>query len=168
MMDWILLSGFGTAALLLAELLDFIRDRWPLRPQLQPNSLPVGGSAPTPQSARAPGAWQPAHGVATQDPRVTCRRMALNDVSAARWQHRGAAKPEGTDKGGWQATARRLAGEWTVLDGVVFQHAYVHEAAADTEIAVRRALSADQILSARINAAYAVWAAARSSQLYGG
>jgi hypothetical protein len=32
---------------------------------------------------------------------------------------------------------------------------------------MRRALSADQILSARINAAYAVWAAARSSQLYG-
>jgi hypothetical protein len=136
MMDWILLSGFGTAALLLAELLDFIRDRWPLRPQLQPNSLPVGESAPTPQSARAPGAWQPAHGFAAQGPR-------------------------------WQTMARRLAGEWTVLDGVVFQHAYVHDAAADTETAMRRALSADQILSARINAAYAVWAAARSSQLYG-
>ena len=131
-MDWILLSGFGTAALLLAELLDFIRDRWPLRPQLQPNSLPVGESAPTPHSARAPGASQPAHGFAAQGPR-------------------------------WQTTARRLAGEWTVLDGVVFQHAYVHDAAADTELAMRRALSADQILSARINAAYAVWAAARSS-----
>jgi len=136
-MDWILLSGFGTAALLLAELLDFIRDRWPLRPQLQPNSLPVGESGPTPPSARAPGAWQPAHGFATQGPR-------------------------------WQTTARRLAGEWTVLDGVVFQNACVHHEAAMTEIATRRALSADQILSARINAAYAVWAAARSSQLYGG
>jgi len=131
-MDWILLSGFGTAALLLAELLDFIRDRWPLRPQLQPNSLPVGESAPTPHAARAPGALQPAHGFAAQGPR-------------------------------WQTTARRLAGEWTVLDGVVFQHAYVHDAAADTELAMRRALSADQILSARISAAYAVWAAARSS-----
>lgn len=142
-MDWILLSGFGTAALLLVELLDFIRDRWPLRPQLQPKSLPVGESAltpqsePTAQSARAPGARQPAHGFAAQGPR-------------------------------WQTMARRLAGEWTVLDGVVLQHhAYVHDAAADTEIAMRRALSADQILSARINAAYAVWSAARSSQLYG-
>src|SRR5258706_2482200 len=110
MMDWILLSGFGTAALLLAELLDFIRDRRPLRPQLQPNSLPVGGSAPTPQSARAPGAWQPAHGVATQGPRVTCRRLALNYVSSPRWQHPRAAKPGGNVKGGLPNTAKGPAG----------------------------------------------------------
>ena len=68
------------------------------------------------------------------------------------------------DKGGWQATARRLAGQWTVLDGVISHHdAYLNEAAAAT----RHTLSPDQMLSARINAAYAVWAAARASQVHG-
>jgi hypothetical protein len=68
----------------------------------------------------------------------------------------------GIDKDGWQGTARRLAGEWTVLDGVIAHHeAYVSDTAAAAESAMRRTLSPDQILSARINAAYGVWAAAR-------
>jgi hypothetical protein len=77
------------------------------------------------------------------------------------------AVDSGIDKDGWQGTARRLAGEWTVLDGVIAHHeAHVNDtAAADTataaESAMRRTLSPDQILSARINAAYGVWAAAR-------
>jgi hypothetical protein len=67
----------------------------------------------------------------------------------------------------WQSTARRLASQWTVLDGVVFHHEAGPEEAgpepeATTEIAVRRTLSPDQLLSARIDAAYAVWATARS------
>lgn len=161
-MDWILLSGFGTTALLWIDLRDFIRDRWPRQ---SAHSAPL---APAAQSAPAPGAWQPVHGFAAQNSRVNSRRPALNDVSVARWQYRGAATADGADERGWQSAARRLAGQWTALDGVISHHdAYVHGAAAATEGAKRRTLSPDQILSARINAAYAVWAAARSSQLYG-
>jgi hypothetical protein len=168
MMDLILLSGLGTAALLLIELRDFIRDRWPRRPGIRSNSLSVAESATAAQSAPAPGTWQPGHRFSTQGPRVTYRWSALHDIPVARGQCRDAAKVEGVAKDGWQTTARRLAGQWTVLDGVISHHeAHVYDAGAMTESVIRRTLSPDQILSARINAAYAVWTAARWSQPYG-
>jgi hypothetical protein len=65
----------------------------------------------------------------------------------------------------WQTTARRLAGQWTVLDGLISRgDADIHGTPAAT--AMRRTLSPDQILSARISAAYAVWSAARESRIY--
>jgi hypothetical protein len=117
MMEWILLSGFNTAALLVIELGDFIRDRWPRR---RPGTRPGARSSPKPDE------W----------PSVTADS--------------------------WQTTARRLAGQWTVLDGLS-SHDDAHIQHAPAATAMRRTLSPDQILSARISAAYAVWSAARES-----
>lgn len=128
-MEWILLSGFNTAALLLIEFGEFIRDRWPRRPAIRAGRPPVAGPGATAGSLPRPDAW-----------------------------------PAGTAES-WQTTARRLAGQWTVLDGLIFQDdAHGHDAPAAR--AMRRTLSPDQILSARISAAYAVWSAARESRMY--
>ena len=142
-MDWILLSALGSAALLLTELYDFVCDSWPhRRPRARNESVLT---APSAYPAAAPQTMSP--------PTIRAVTKAVDS---------------GIDGGGWQTTARRLAGEWTVMDGVTFHHeAQIHGAGAASEIAMRRTLSPDQILSARINAAYAVWAAARSSQDYG-
>jgi hypothetical protein len=127
MMEWILLSGFNTAALLVIELGDFIRDRWPRRrPGTRPGRSPVAGPGAGARSSPQPDEW----------PSVTADS--------------------------WQTTARRLAGQWTVLDGLS-SHDDAHIQHAPAATAMRRTLSPDQILSARISAAYAVWSAARES-----
>ena len=147
-MHWILLSGLGTAALLLTEFRDFIRDRWPRRPT---HAMPIAHAVPMAQAAPTGAAWQHGDRFATQGPRVTCRCLALEER-------------------GWQSAARRLAGQWTVLDDVSSHpdagrraDAGRRGAASRGDVAIRRTLSSDQILSARISAAYAVWAAARST-----
>jgi hypothetical protein len=95
------------------------------------------------------------------------RNKSLPDGQSARAAGATQTMPYVTTTIRWQSTARRLASQWTVLDGVVFHHEagpeeQRPEPEATTEIATRRKLSPDQLLSARIDAAYAVWASARS------
>ena len=162
-MEWILLSVFGTAALLLIELREFIGDPSVRRPGIRPNSLPAAQSALAPSASSAPsGAWQPGNRFAAQGPRVTCRWLALDEAPAVGTHRRETAQAAGIGKTGWQMAARHLANHWTVLDGVFSHHGAGCDDSATGECAIRRTLSPDQILSARIDAAYAVWATARS------
>jgi hypothetical protein len=98
------------------------------------------------------------------------RNKSLPDGQSARAAGATQTMPFVTTTIRWQSTARRLASQWTVLDGVVFHHEAGPQPGATADIAVRRTLSPDQLLSARIDAAYAVWATARSikSKVNGG